>query len=209
MRLSDSQEEIVRLLRRRGAMTVADLSRAMGISGVAVRQHLDSLEAEGLLDSRTERRPIGRPRRLFRLSDAADDLFPKNYSGLAQMILEHLEASGGAGQVEEIFSARRLRLEGEFRPGVEGKDLEGRVAAVAEMQEQAGYMAEWQRGEDGSFLLREHNCVICKVARRFPQACASELLLIESLTGAEVTREQHMAAGDAACSYRIRPRTVH
>ena len=82
MRLSESQEEIVWLLRRRGAMTVEDLSRALGISGVAVRQHLDGLEAEGLLDSRTERRPIGRPRRLFRLSDAADDLFPKNYSGL-------------------------------------------------------------------------------------------------------------------------------
>jgi predicted ArsR family transcriptional regulator len=209
MRLSDSRCEIVQLLRRRGAMTVADLSRALGITGVAVRQHLDALEAEGLLDSRTERRPIGRPRRLFRLSNAADDLFPKNYAALAQAILEHLEETGGASRIHEVFAARRQRLEAELLPRVQGRDLEARVAAVAEAQDQAGYMAAWERQEDGSFLLREHNCVICKIARQFPQACASELQLIQTLTGGEVTREQHMAAGDPVCAYRIRARAVH
>ncbi len=76
MRLSASQQEIVRLLRRQGDLTVEDLSRGMGISSVAVRQHLEMLEAEGLLTTRTERRPIGRPRRIYRLTDAADELFP-------------------------------------------------------------------------------------------------------------------------------------
>jgi predicted ArsR family transcriptional regulator len=209
MRLSDSQQEIVTLLRRRGAMTVEGLSRAIGISTVAVRQHLDVLEAERLVDSRTERRPIGRPRRLFHLTDAADDLFPKNYSGLAQMVLEHLESSGGAEQVEGFFCARRLHMQREMASRVEGRDLEGRVAALAEIQDQAGYMAEWEKNEDGSYTLREHNCAICKVARRFPQACANELQLIQDLTGAEVVREQHLAAGDSTCAYRIRPRALH
>jgi predicted ArsR family transcriptional regulator len=209
MRLSDSQQEIVRLLRRRGATTVEDLSRAIGISTVAVRQHLDVLEAEGLLDSITERRPIGRPRRLFRLTDAADELFPKNYSALAQIILEHLEGTGGPQQIEEVFRARRLRMETEARPHVQSPNLEDRVAAVARLQEEAGYMAEWEGCDDGTFLLREYNCAICKIARRFPQACANELKLIEDLTGAEVVREAHMAAGDPTCTYRIRPRGRH
>ena len=189
-------------------MTVEDLSRAIGISSVAVRQHLEVLEAEGLLGSRTERRPIGRPRRLFHLTDAADELFPKNYSGLAQMILEHLELSGGAERVDEVFRARRLRMEADARPHVEGLDLEARVAAVAGIQDQAGYMAEWEPVEDGSYILREHNCAICKIARRFPQPCARELQLIQDLTGADVVREQHLAAGDATCTYRIRPRAL-
>jgi predicted ArsR family transcriptional regulator len=212
-RLNHSQQEIVELLRRRGPMTVEDLSRALGITSVAVRQHLGVLEAEGLLDSRPERRRPragrGRPRRIFHLTDAADELFPKNYGGLAQMILEHLERSGGSEQIEEIFSARRRRMETELFQRVDGLDLESRVAAVAEMQDQAGYMTDWEKAEDGSFLFREHNCVICKIARQFPQACKNELLLIETLTGAEVVREEHMARGDSSCSYRIRARMLH
>lgn len=206
MHLSRSQQEIVKLLRRRGAMTVDDLARAMGISSVAVRQHLDVLEAERLLETTTERRPVGRPRRLFQLSDAADDLFPKNYGALAEVILDFLEETDGPERVEEVFRFRRRRREAEMRPLVEGKALRERVEAVSRAQDEAGYMAEWEASEDGSFLLRQHNCSICKIARRFRQACENELQLIEDLTGGDVQREQHIAAGDPVCSYRIRPR---
>ena len=46
-------------------MTAEELARAVGITGVAVRQHLQVLEAAGLVGSAAERRPIGRPRRVF------------------------------------------------------------------------------------------------------------------------------------------------
>lgn len=203
-RLSRSQDEIVRLLRRRGSLTVEDLSRALGISTVAVRQHLEILEAEGLISSRPERRPIGRPRSLFHLTEAADDLFPQNYGGLAQVILEHLESTGGEALIDEVFRARRVRSEAELRPRMDGKDLAGRIEALAAAQDDAGYMTAWEQDADGTFLLQEHNCAICKIARRFPQVCANELELIRNLTGAEVSRERHMARGDSSCAYRIR-----
>ena len=47
-RLSASQQEIVRLLRQQSDQTVEDLSRHMGITSVAVRQHLESLEGRGV-----------------------------------------------------------------------------------------------------------------------------------------------------------------
>src|SRR4051794_34250220 len=115
MRLSDSQRKLVDLLRRRGPMTVEDLSKAVGTTSVAVRQHLEVLAAEGLLESRTERRPVGRPRRVFRLSEAADELFPKNYAALAQMVLEHLETVDPE-RVEEVFRERRNRIAADFAP---------------------------------------------------------------------------------------------
>lgn len=206
MRLSSSQQEIVRLLRRQGELTVEEISRHMGISTVAVRQHLEILEADGLLASRSERRPIGRPRRLFRLTDAADELFPKNYSVLAEMILDHLQDAGGSAMVDEVFDSRRLRLERELMPRLAGQTLEERVRAVTQNQDQAGYMAEFEARPDQSFVIREHNCAICKIARRFPQACQKELEMFENLLDADVQREQHMAGGDPMCSYVVRPR---
>ncbi|MCC2669679.1 MAG: transcriptional regulator [Armatimonadetes bacterium] len=209
LRLSQPQQDIVKLIRRNGTVTVEDLSRALGMTTVAVRHHLDVLEAEGLLFSETERRTAasnrrGRPRLVFHLTEAADDLFPKNYSGLVQTILEHLETSGGTESVDEVFRARRLRLEVDLLPRLAGKELAQRVSALAELQDRSGYMADWERSEDGSFVLREHNCAICKVARRFPQACDNELQLIANVTGADVVREQHLGSGDKVCSYRIR-----
>lgn len=211
LRLSEPQQDIVKLLRRHGTLTVEDLRQSLRITAVAVRHHLDVLEAEGMLVSETEPRAAGagrgRPRRIYRLTDAADDLFPKNYSGLVQTILEHLETAGGAESVNAVFRARRLHLEGDLRGRLEGQDLSARVAAVAELQDRSGYMADWEADPDGSFLLREHNCAVCKVARRFSQVCENELELIRNVTDAEVTREQHIASGDSVCSYRIRLRS--
>lgn len=214
LRLSDSQQDIVKLIRRHGSQTVEDLHRALGVTAVGVRHHLDALEAEGMLVSEAERRPAtaagsrrGRPRRIYRLTDAADELFPKNYSGLVQSILEHLEDRGGEEAVDTVFRARRLSVEGDLRARLQGQDLAARVAAVAELQDRSGYMAECDAHSDGSFVLREHNCAICKVARRFSQVCENELELIRNVTEADVTREQHIVAGDSVCSYRIRPRS--
>ncbi|MGV3723583.1 MAG: helix-turn-helix transcriptional regulator [Actinomycetota bacterium] len=208
LRLSDSQQDIVKLLRRHGSQTVEDLHRALGVTAMAVRRHLDILEAEGLLLSDTERRPgsgRGRPRRIYRLTDAADELFPQNYSGLVQSLLEQLESAGGPESVDAVFRARRLKVEGDLRARLQGQDLAARVAAVAELQDRSGYMADWESDAEGGYVLREHNCAICKVARRFSQVCENELQLIRTVTEADVTREQHIASGDSVCSYRIRP----
>jgi predicted ArsR family transcriptional regulator len=204
--LTPSRQEILRLLRFRGQMTVEELSRAMGISSVAVRQHLQVLAAESLVTAMTERRPIGRPRRVYELTDRADDLFPKNYHILATMILDHLMERDGPKKITEVFEARRLRLQAQYEERMAGKSLRERVALMAQIQDENGYMTDWEEREDGSFLLREHNCAICKVARAYPQACQKELELLTGLLDAEVHRMDHMARGDCMCSYVIRPR---
>jgi predicted ArsR family transcriptional regulator len=204
--LTASRQEILRLLRTRGGMTVEDLSRAMGISSVAVRQHLEVLTARELVRAATERRPVGRPCRVYSLTEAANDLFPQNYHGLALMILEHLREHDGEVKVEEVFAARGERLAAQYTPRMEGKSLRERVAAVARMQDENGYMSEWEECPDGSFRLREYNCAICQVARCFPRVCRQEAELFARLLDAEVTREEHLIAGDGRCSYLIRPK---
>lgn len=196
----------MKLLRQRGGMTAGDLAREMAITSVAVRQHLEVLTASGLVAATTERRPVGRPRRVYSLTERADDLFPKAYHTLANVILEQLQEREGGGGVLELFDGRRRWLERQYRPRVEGKGLAERVATVAQIQEENGYMTEWEQRDDGSFVLREHNCPICKVACNFPQACQKEMELLSNLLDADLTRDEHMLRGDRMCSYVIRSR---
>ena len=57
-------------------------------------------------------------------------------------------------------------------------------------------------------MLVENNCAVHRVAERFPAVCAMELALFRKVLGpdVEVTRVAHTMAGDATCTYRIRPR---
>ena len=86
-----------------------------------------------------------------------------------------------------------------------GKDLEHQVQELAQIRTEEGYMAEWEKVNQDTFLLRENNCAICQIAQQCIQACSHELALFQRvLPGANVTRESHILQGDGACTYRIR-----
>jgi predicted ArsR family transcriptional regulator len=204
--VSGIRREILTLLKRRGPLSADELAEGLGVSGVAVRQHLDVLETEGLVAATIERRPVGRPRHLFALTDAAADCFPNSYHLFAASLLEQVVEQEGAGKLTELLEGRRQRLLEQHRPLLDGQELEGRVAALTCLQDQAGYMAEMEAGEDGRFILRQHHCALCRVARSFPQICGKELELFAELLDADVTHEQHLLRGDHLCSFVIRPK---
>jgi predicted ArsR family transcriptional regulator len=202
-----TRRTVLNLIKRRGSITVAALVEHLGISNVAVRKHLAALEAAGLVAFTTEQRQMGRPAQVYTLTDEAEELFPKNYDQLATLLLEQIIAMDGVEKADALFTARRTRFETALAEEVTHRPLRDRVAAVARLQDENGYLCDWTEEADGTFRIVEHNCAICKVAKTFPQACREELNLIKNLTGAEVTRSTHMASGDHACSYVIRERS--
>src|SRR4051794_17152806 len=193
--VSGIRHDILTLLKRRGVLSADELAEALNVSGVSVRQHLDVLETEGLVAATIERRRIGRPRHLFALTEAAADCFPNSYHLLATSLLEQVMEQDGAPKLTELLEGRRQRLLEQHLPLLEGQELETRVAALTRLQDQAGYMAEMEPQDDG-YVLRQHHCALCRVARGFPQICQKELELFSELLDAEVTHEQHMLRGD-------------
>lgn len=190
-----------------GPMTADGLGKALGISPVAVRQHLAALEAEGLVVTSIERRAVGRPVHRYTLTAHGDETFPRAYDALANSLMEELQYSQGEEAVDELFAKRRARQRATFQLRMEGKALGPRVRELAKIQSEQGYMASSQEEENGDYLLIEHNCAICEVARNHRSACKHELLLFQELIGdkATVEREKYMMDGDHTCTYRVRP----
>jgi len=202
-----TRREILSLVKMNGSMTAEALGKELSISPVAVRQHLAALEAEGYIATSVERRGLGRPVHRYTITARGDETFPRGYDVLANALLEELRFSQGEKAVDRLFGQYRERQRAANQPRMEGKSLPGKVAELAKIQSENGYMAEMRQDEDG-YRLIEHNCAICRVARNLPAACASELLLFRQLVGEEasVVREQHMMAGDHTCAYLIRPK---
>jgi predicted ArsR family transcriptional regulator len=194
------------LLKRNGSQTVAQLGAALGVSGVAVRRHLEVLEHVGLVRQTTRTQGRGRPAHVYTLTELGHDLFPRNYHQLVAQLLEAATSELGPEAVERLFDHRQQELAELYRGRTRGQPLPELASALAAIQDENGYMADCAAAGDGQFVVREHNCAIARVAGSWPTACAHELALFRQLAGPEVEVERiaHIQAGDPVCAYVLR-----
>lgn len=202
-----SRHRLLLLLRKHPGVTVTDLAREMEISGMGVRRHLTALATEGLVEpAACASAGPGRPPTGWRLSTAGRELFPRRYDALAIDLMDELDSEALADALARRNDKQVAQYRAALAPCAE---LSEQVAEVARLRDQAGYQAEWSPGDGGTLVLTENNCAIHRVAEHHPAVCTMELSLLRQVLGpdVEVTRVAHTMAGDAVCSYCIRPRT--
>jgi predicted ArsR family transcriptional regulator len=201
---------ILFLLKTKGPQTAARMAKRLGVTTMAVRQHLSVLQGEGLVDFTDERRKVGRPPRLWKLTPKADDRFPDCHAELAVGILQAIRSVFGEEGLERLTEERTRQQAENYRARMPGPDapVEERVAALARLRREEGYMAEWGRHRDGAIELVENHCSIAKAARFCPKLCAGELSLFRAVLGDDVSvdRVEHLLRGDRRCTYRITDR---
>lgn len=198
-----SRQKIIMLLKKTECMTVAELSRQIGITPMAVRQHLMALERQGIIRYVVKKSGIGRPVFLYRLTDKADNIFPKAYEKLINDVFRALEKTDGKRKIEKIFELRKERLLTEYRSAISNSNpLSTKVATLADLLNADGYMVEMEETSK-KFNLRLYNCPISGVAYEFGQACKYELQLYKELLNIDVQREQCQREGAPACTYII------
>lgn len=203
--MQDTRRRILQFLKLKGPMTADELSRALHITSMGVRRHLATLERDGLIRYQTEQRSLGRPSYLYSLTEQGDELFPRTYSQMAANLLDAIRTLEGEEGINRVFERRTQGFEAQYRARMDGKSLEDRVKELAQIRTEEGYMADWEKLDEDTFVLREHNCSICQIARRCSQACRYELELFQRvLDDAAVSREKHMIKGDRVCEYVIR-----
>ena len=205
---STLRHDILVALRRNGPTSPEQLANALGASRSGVLQQLRSLQAGGLVDRRTVRHGVGRPRHLYDVTPDAQVAFPSNYDALAAGLLAAVGTVGGDELVARVFAVRRQLIADQVRARLEerrpaGASLEAKVRELAVIQDEQGYLSSATVDEDGTIRLRQCNCAIFGVAAQSTSPCAAELDLFRDVLGADVVRETHIASGDRSCTYRI------
>jgi predicted ArsR family transcriptional regulator len=214
-----TRARIARLILENGPVTAAGLSTRLNLTPAAVRRHLDNLLADGLIETRTARRPAnrgrGRPAKLFAITDVGRSAFEHAYDDLATSALRFLADAAGPGAVTEFARRQVADLERRYGPVVQSAPAAGRVAALAEALSADGYAASASgapapgtgadpgpgagRGEQ----LCQHHCPVAHVAAEFPQLCEAETEAFARLLGTPVQRLATIAHGDGICTTHI------
>lgn len=202
-----ARERILIVLKTKGPQSAARMAKRLGVTAMAVRQHLAVLQAEKLVDFTDERRKVGRPARVWQLTPKAYTRFPDRYEDLAVGILQAVQRAFGDEGLERLTAERTRQQADSYRARMAGSDtpIEKRVATLARLRREEGFMAEWRRRGDGSLELVENHCAISKAAHFCTKLCGDELQLFRSVLGQDVSveRTEHILSGDRCCTYCI------
>lgn len=204
-----TRRTILELLKRSGPQDANGLAEEIGVSAMAVRQHLYVLADEKLVTYEKSPRPRGRPAKLWRLTAEADRLFPDAHADLAVSLVESMRDAFGAEGLERLLAARTEQQIASYRGRIPRRaSLKRKLDALAEVRSAEGYMAETIAVDDGSYLLVENHCSICAAATSCLGLCASELTVFRSVLGdgVDVDRTEHIVSGDRRCVYTVRRR---
>jgi predicted ArsR family transcriptional regulator len=198
---------VLDVLKREGPVTAEDMAEKLGVTAMAVRQHLAALEGEGLAAHETRNGARGRPARLWRATPAANARFSDSHSALAADLVAQMKKAFGEEGLDKILKLRTAEQEKTYGAQIVTKQtLKARLEALAKIRSQEGYMADVRHDpETGDWLFVENHCPICAAAKLCTGLCREELALFNRVLGRDVKVERvsHILAGANRCTYRV------
>lgn len=198
---------VLSLVKREGPIAAETLAARLGVTAMAVRQHLYALAAEGLVKNESRANGRGRPAKLWSTTGKADARFADSHSALASDLILQMRRSLGEKGLDRLLRLRTSEQERAYRAELKPKmSLQARVKALAKIREREGYMAEMRiDAESGALLLVENHCPVCAAARACTGLCREEISLFERVLGhgVRVERLTHIIAGAGRCTYRV------
>ena len=167
-----TRRAITKLLKTEGPIDSAQLAKRLGLTAMAVRQHLYVLQREGLVTAEERPVPIGRPAKFWRLTPEADHLFPEAYAELSVALIDSVKDAFGDEGLERVLTSRCARQRLDYGKRIaKHASLKRKLQELAQVRSEEGYMAEIRSEGDGSFLLVENHCPICAAANACQGFC--------------------------------------
>jgi predicted ArsR family transcriptional regulator len=210
--VESTREQVLRLIRGRRELTVAQLAEALALSPQAIRRHLDSLRADGFVDVRLERHGIGRPALIYFATELGEEASGRTYLQLLARLLRHLDkqekvdAGSGRQVLERAFSGIAQEVAADHRAEVHGASLAERIAEASVALEGEGIVDGWRKDGD-VFQIVNGECPYLRLAELSDAPCRADKQSIELLVGTAVEQTKRIVDGSPVCEYIVQAGT--
>ncbi len=214
-----SDQGLIDVLRREGAVGITELAEAMGVTPTAVRQRLSRLMAEGLIDRQLEQRTAdrngdgqlkngrgrlkngrGRPGHRYRLTEKGIRQTGNNYGDLAAVLWEEIRAVKDPEVRRGLLQRVVSRMAGEYRNSVQGESLGQRMESLTHLmgERQIPFATEQQNELP---VLKALACPYPDLAAQDPSICAMERMLFSEVLGSSLKLTQCRLDGETCCTF--------
>jgi DeoR family suf operon transcriptional repressor len=197
-----TRDRVMQTLLTHERSTINELAEAVEINPISVRHHINKLEADGLVVSAEEHHGVGRPRRVYYLTEKGRERFPTRYIRLIMRLLQQLKETMPQPMVNTLFTQIARDLASDYQDELEGLSLEERLNMVTHLLSNEGFTVEWEQQGD-FYQIRESNCPYYHVGQNHPEVCTVDQTLISTLLAIPAQKVKCMLHGDTYCTYII------
>lgn len=193
---------ILETLKRKGSLSVGDLSKILKMSYMGVKQHCIQLHKSDYLDTWRKPSTAGRPQMLYRLTQKAHELYerPDNHFSLA--LLEASKKLFGAHAAEKLLFQVFQTLSSRYADRIRGESPEARARAFAKLRDEEGYVSEFV-SQDGEISIVEHHHPYLELLEHYPSWERMETEMVQKLIGARIRRTAKHEGGVFSCEFAL------
>jgi len=185
---------IIEAVKISDGMPVSDLARELGMSYMGVKQHCLKLTEMGYLEEwrvPREKKEVGRPEKLYRLTKKCDPLFADAGVGLTLDVLEGVRSLYGEAAPEKLLYHHFQTLREEWKAKVKlGKSMVEKATRLADLRSKAGWFSRCHYDPSTGFRIEEFHNPFAKVYAVYPNAARMELQMMEQILGTRVLRDE-------------------
>lgn len=199
-----TKQKLLNILKKEHQSTIKDMMVYFEISEIAVRRHIHELEQQGFIKKQSIKQDIGRPYFTYELTKKGHETFPNENNTLPLELLQDLEQLQGKQAVNDVLSQRMKRERKQFLEVADAKEFDQKIAAITKLQDEKGFMIEYDQTAHGDYEIKNFNCPIINIASTYQQVCANEKkVLIDVFPNSEVLSMSCIATGEKFCKWTI------
>jgi DeoR family suf operon transcriptional repressor len=215
--IGETKERILELILG-GSKSAGEIAESLQIQKSAARVHLESLQSLGAVRSRFKIEKMGRPKKVYELTEKGREFFPRKYDLFLTLLLNKIAGKKGEAEAREIIESIAEDIASDIRAKIDKNnhhpdDLEHSLKIINDASNQMGFASSLSRDEkDNSFYIQSKNCILHKVASANQDMICHGLhdkIISKSLAGnsdAMVELKECMALGNDYCRHFIRSR---
>lgn len=213
--VGQTKEKILELLLG-GSKSAGEVAEKLHIQKSAARVHLESLKTLGATKSKFQIEKMGRPKKVYELTEKGRELFPRKYDLFLDLVLNKIAGKKGEAEAREIVES----VADDIASGIKAKisennnagELERSLKIINDASNEMGFVSSLERDEkDNSYCIQSKNCILHKVASNNQDMVCHGLhdkIISKSLedgeSGVKVELKECMALGNEYCRHVIR-----
>ena len=202
--MKSTRDVVLQTLLFNNRCTINELAEAVGINPISVRHHIAKLEAENLVISKEERHGVGRPRRVYFLTQKGMEHFPSRYVQMSIRLLEQLKQTISSTDVKNLFSkiAEDIVADHTDPAQLGGLSLEKRLDLMQEVLSHEGFIVSWDR-EGDTYHIHEISCPYIHIGQTHPEICALDQTIISKVLVVPVEKIKCVLKDGEHCTYTV------
>jgi DeoR family suf operon transcriptional repressor len=213
--IRETKQRILELLLG-GSKSANEVADRLQIQKSAARVHLESLQSLGAVRSKFKIEKIGRPKKVYELTEKGREFFPRKYDLFLTLVLNKIAGKKGQGEAREIIESIAEDIASDIRDKIDKNNnrghLEQSLKIINDASSQMGFASSLSRDEkDNSFHILSKNCILHKVATSNQDMICHGLhdkIISKSLAGnnsdLRIELKECMALGNEYCRHVIR-----